>query len=205
MVRVSRIKRRLLFTGWIKWTVLPVIPFCVLFFDVWLNIQVRVNGYESSTLNKEQRDLEAAMNVEVSRMAQLRGVNDISSKAEQMGLSAPEVNQFYTVAYREIKSVIPLMQTDIFETAQVAPTITTIKLTGTDTAAETVSPPFDGSGAGLSLALAQNTTETAVLATETGAASANNAQGALLEQASSSTPEDPDLDLLTEEDMLTAL
>ncbi|NLV46895.1 MAG: hypothetical protein GXY07_20635 [Candidatus Hydrogenedentes bacterium] len=205
MVRVSRSKRRLLLKGWIKWAALPIIPFCVLFVDTWLNIQVRINDYALSTLSEEQRDLEAALTTEISRLAQLRGINDVIAKATQMGLVAPEINQFQTIAYREIKKTIPLMLMDGFETAQVAPAITTIKLAETKEFESSAPEVVDTAGEALSLAQAQKTAVPAVPMANNDAASLSEALSASREQASLTGPEDPDLHLLTVEDMLTAL
>jgi hypothetical protein len=205
MVRVSRSKRRLLLKGWIKWAALPIIPFCVLFVDTWLNIQVRINDYALSTLSEEQRDLEAALTTEISRLAQLRGINDVIAKATQMGLVAPEINQFQTIAYREIKKTIPLMLMDGFETAQVAPAITTIKLAETKEFESSAPEVVDTAGEALSLAQAQKTAVPAVPMANNDAASLSEALSASREQASLTGPKDPDLHLLTVEDMLTAL
>lgn len=205
MVRVSRSKRRLLLKGWIKWAALPIIPFCVLFVDTWLNIQVRINDYELSTLSEEQRDLEAALTAEISRLAQLRGINDVIAKATQMGLVAPEINQFQTIAYREIKKTIPMMLMDGFETAQVAPSITTIKLAETKELESSAPEVVDTAGEALSLAQAQKTADPAAPMANNDAASLSEALSASREQASLTAPADPDLHLLTVEDMLTAL
>lgn len=207
MVRVSRSKRRLLLKGWIKWAALPIIPFSVLFIDTWLNIQVRINDYELSTLSEEQRNLEASLTTEISRLAKLRGINDVIVKATQMGLIAPEINQFQAIAYREIKKTIPLMLMDDFETAQVAPAITTIKLAETVALDASVSTPavVDTTEAELSLAQAQKVPEPAVAMVNNDAASLPETLSASREQASPTLLEDPDLHLLTVEDMLTAL
>lgn len=109
MLQVSRIERRNLLTGWIKWALLPAIPFSVLFFDAWLNVQIRHKDYELSQLNSARRELNAAMDATRAYEAAILGVDNLSVMAEKMHLASPGSQQFKTVAYREVPRRISVM------------------------------------------------------------------------------------------------
>ncbi|HDP34562.1 MAG TPA: hypothetical protein ENN29_05575 [Candidatus Hydrogenedentes bacterium] len=109
MHRISRIERRSLLTGWIKWALLPMIPFSILFFDAWLNIQVRYKDYELGRLNAVRRELNEELDVVRAKEASLSGVEHLTVMAEQMELASPKPQQFRVIAYRETPRRIPVM------------------------------------------------------------------------------------------------
>ena len=128
MNRISRIKRRQLLNGWIKWTILPMILFGVFFFDAWLNIQIRLKDYELAGLNTEARQLESSLATQTSRLAQLRGIENLTMEAQRMRLSAPDIHQFHAIAYREVPKRLSVMRLNTFELAQTAPPMRTLEL-----------------------------------------------------------------------------
>lgn len=109
MRRLSRIERRSLLSGWIKWALLPMIPFCVFFCDAWLNVQIRNKDYELSQLNDVRRKLEAALDEAHAQEARLSGVEHLTEMALELELSPPAPQQFRTVTYCEAPRRIPVM------------------------------------------------------------------------------------------------
>jgi hypothetical protein len=109
MRRLSRIERRSLLSGWIKWALLPMIPFCVFFFDAWLNVQIRNKDYELSQLNEVRRKLDAALDDVHAQEARLSGVEHLTEMAAQLELSPPGPQQFKNVTYCEAPRRIPVM------------------------------------------------------------------------------------------------
>ncbi len=116
MRRVNRIERREILNGWIKWALLPIIFFSALFFDAWLNIQIRYKDYELSRLSVERRALDAELDMARAREARLSGIEHLTVMAESLRLSPPTTQQFQAVAYREAPQrmpVTPLAAADI--------------------------------------------------------------------------------------------
>ena len=109
MRRISRIERRSLLTGWIKWALLPAIPFSVFFFDAWLNVQVRNKDYELSQLNAVRRELNLELDSVHSKEARISGVEHLSEMAGILQLASPGPQQFKTVSYQESSRQIPVM------------------------------------------------------------------------------------------------
>lgn len=109
MRRLSRIERRSLLTGWIKWALLPAIPFCVLFFDAWLNVQVRYKDYELSQLNEQRRKLDTELDMVRAQEASLIGVEQLTEKATQLEMASPNPQQFKTVSCPAVTRRIPVM------------------------------------------------------------------------------------------------
>ncbi len=109
MRRLSRIERRSLLSGWIKWALLPMIPFCVFFFDAWLNVQIRNKDYELSQLNEVRRKLDAALDEAHAQEARLSGVEHLTEMATQLELAPPAPQQFQNVTYCEAPRRIPVM------------------------------------------------------------------------------------------------
>lgn len=109
MRRLSRIERRSLLTGWIKWALLPAIPFCVFFFDAWLNVQVRNKDYELSQLNEVRRKLNTELDMMRAKEASLSGVEHLTEMAAQLELSSPSPQQFRSVSFPETSRRIPVM------------------------------------------------------------------------------------------------
>jgi len=109
MRRISRIERRSLLTGWIKWALLPAIPFCVFFFDAWLNVQVRSKDYEQSQLYEVRRRLNTELDMVRAKEAGLSGVEHLTEMAAQLELSPPSPQQFRTVSVPETSRRIPVM------------------------------------------------------------------------------------------------
>lgn len=62
MRRMSVKTQRRLLRGWFKWVPVLAIPFCILFFHAWLNIQILRADYVLRELNEEARDLEGHLN-----------------------------------------------------------------------------------------------------------------------------------------------
>lgn len=109
MRRISRIERRSLVTGWIKWALLPAIPFSVFFFDAWLNIQVRHKDYELSQLNEVRRQLNEELDTVHAKEARLSGVEHLTEMASQLDLLPPSPQQFRSVSFPETSRRIPVM------------------------------------------------------------------------------------------------
>ena len=109
MRRISRIERRSLLTGWIKWALLPAIPFSIFFFDAWLNVQVRYKDYELSQLNAARRELNVELDNVRASEARISGVEHLTEMAERLQLASPGSQQFKTVAYQETVRRIPVM------------------------------------------------------------------------------------------------
>lgn len=126
MRRISRIERRSLLLGWFKWVALVAIPFSVLFFDTRLNIQIRHKDYELGQLNMERRRLDAELDIIHSREAQLSGVEYLSVIADQLALAPPDTQQFQSIAYREAPRRIPVMTASETEIASSRPTEITL-------------------------------------------------------------------------------
>lgn len=123
MRRISRIERRSLLTGWIKWALLPAIPFSVFFFDAWLNVQVRYKDYELSQLNAVRRELNVELDSVRSKEARISGVEHLSEKAAELQLASPGPQQFKTVSYQEMFRQIPVMNLAQVEAPSTHPTI----------------------------------------------------------------------------------
>ena len=116
MRRMNRIERREILNSWIKWALLPIIFFSVLFFDAWLNIQIRYKDYELSRLSAERRALDAELDMTRAWEARLSGIEHLTVMAEALRLSPPTTQQFEAVAYRETPRrmpVTPLAAADI--------------------------------------------------------------------------------------------
>lgn len=204
MTHISRVKKRELLTGWMKWTLLPLAFFLVLFIDAWLNIQIREKDYELSELSNEKFKLEAELTEQSSKLANLRGATMQFSEAEKMGLKDPGIHQFHLVAYREVQKRIPMMRMNEFETAQTAPVIKSVTLAET-TPADAVEIPAVPPADGLSLA---ETGAMAASGPELIVKNTNPIPGSLEEPEAldgHATIADPDLDYLTVEDMMAEL
>lgn len=109
MRRMHRIERREILNGWIKWAILPMIPFSVLFFDAWLNIQIRYKDYELSQLSAERRALDGDLDLIRAQEARQSGVEQLTRMAEQLQLAPPDTQQFRSVAFREVQRRVPVM------------------------------------------------------------------------------------------------
>ena len=201
MVRVSKVKKRELLRGWMKWAILPVVFFTVLFVDAWLNIQMRYKDYELSKLSETKFALENQLNEQESRLAQFRGSTLQISRAEGLGLRGPEINQIHTIDYREVKKRIRPMHLEGFQTAQTAPVIKSILL-AEPAPLETLSTPAALVEGSLSPAMVENA------ATEAPALIVKN-ENPLPADLDAPTEHDqqmdPDLDFFSVEDMMTAL
>lgn len=128
MTELSRIRRRQLYAGWIKWTLVPVIFFSALYIDGWVNVKKQIRDYKIENLYDESCALKSQLSVLTSRLAQLRNIDRLTAEAEKMGLLDPTAHQFHTIAYREIRKRIPVMPMNRFQTAQSAPAITSVEL-----------------------------------------------------------------------------
>ncbi len=101
MRRISRLERRNILNGWIKWSLLPALLFSVLFFDAWLNVRIRHKDYTLSQLNAERRELHQQLHEAGAEAARLNGVEHLAVMAQEFGLASPSTQQFEAVAYRE--------------------------------------------------------------------------------------------------------
>lgn len=201
MVRVSKVKKRELHRGWMKWAVLPVVFFAVLFVDAWLNIQMRYKDYELSKLSETKFALENQLTEQESRLAQFRGKTLQMEEASKLEMSGPEINQIHTIAYRPVKKRIPPMHLEGFQTAQSAPVIKSVLL-AEPVLPEALSTPAVPSAGSLSPAVA----ETAVTAAPALIVKNENPLPADPDTpAEQERLADPDLDFFSVKDMITAL
>lgn len=200
MVRVNRVRKRELLRGWMKWALLPMIFFTVLFFDAWLNIQMRYKDYEVSALSEKKFALESQLSEQESRLAQFRGKGLQSDEADALGLRRPEINQFHPVKHREVQKRIPLMHMEGFETARTAPNITSVNLANTTPAEnlEILSAPIEG---GLVVAAEDPSAAAPALIVK----NENPLPSDSDNRAEDMPHADPDLDFFSVEDMMTSL
>ena len=99
MRRLSNRAQQHALYGWIKWAIILVLMFSILFFDAWMNIQTRNNDYQFARLSKKIRELCTEMSaVRVEKVDQER-VGRLSSLAPDMGLVTPNPNQVQPVYY----------------------------------------------------------------------------------------------------------
>ncbi len=208
MSEISRIKRRQLYTGWIKYTAIPVIFFSMFYFDAWINVQEQVKDYEIGQLYDESRMLENRLVGLTSRLAQLTNIDRLTSEAQRMGLTDPDMHQYHTVTYREIQKRLPVTHANQFETAQAAPKTITLTLSKGPSpqipknlpSSPVEAPPEakESLEQGMLLTPLMETYEITVPADA-------GISPIAAEQGAAPIEKDPDLALLTVEDMMTSL
>lgn len=201
MVRVSKVKTRELRRGWMKWALLPLAFFSVLFFDAWLNIQMRYKDYDLSKLSETRFSLETQLADQESRLAQFRGKSLQSIEAKELGLRSPEINQVHTIAYREVEKRISVMHLEGFQTAQTAPVIKSVLL-AEPALPENLNTPAAPLENSLSPAATDDPSVAApalIVKNENPLPAAPDVPAEHVRQA------DPDLDFFSVEDMITAL
>ncbi len=207
MRRISRIERRRLLTGWIKWALLPALPFCVLFFDAWLNIQVRYKDYELNQLNVERRQLNEELDMARTREASLSGVDHLTVMAEKLALSPPRSQPFTTIAYREVPRRIPVMNLAQVQSGSSRPEFVNF-VSPMPNAPTSESIPYPH-GAPLLAPLTPPEETITLGATSPGTPAApaeqNKSESMQPYSNASYIYEDTDMSLLTVEDMLTSL
>lgn len=83
--------------GWVKWLPFLLLPFFVLFFEVWLHTHMRECDYEVSQLNASVRSLRSEIDQLKSSEAALETMDMIQASADRLGLVAPQPDQIVVV------------------------------------------------------------------------------------------------------------
>ena len=185
-----------------------MIFFGMIYIDAWLNVQKQIHDYHIEQLYDESQGLEDQLIALTSRLAQLNNIGRLTSEAERLGLIDPDMHQYHTVVNREIKKRIPVSQTGKFEMAKTAPKTTTLVLSK-GTAPQPLEPipaPDGGNIPELVKNVEEETTPVAMMETYEMPVPADAGTSLIApEQAAAPLEEDPDLALLTIEDMMTSL
>ncbi len=121
MTRPRDIRRRAVpLTSWLKWLPVLILPFSVLFFETWLNVQTRVNDYELFELNQRMRELQRSLDALKVEEARLAAMDRIGVRAPDLGLVEPNPSQIKTIYRSEERDSAPPACTPPYTVARIA-------------------------------------------------------------------------------------
>ncbi len=87
------------FKGRMKWAIVVLIPFSVLFAETWLNTQILVKDYKKVELTTECRQLTETLNALKIKQARLENMDRMDVEAPDLGLVAPGPNQIKEICW----------------------------------------------------------------------------------------------------------
>lgn len=85
--------------GWGKWLFVIACPFSVMFYESWLNTQIRVSDYALADLGRQKRELSRTLDSLRAESARLEAVEDVNAKAMDFGLVAPRHEQIEVLSF----------------------------------------------------------------------------------------------------------
>ena len=103
--QTARIQRRALW-GWVKWVPVVVIPFSILFFHAWINIQILRADYVLRELNAEARDLSDRLNQTGTAETIHEDPEVLATRAALLDFIQPEPGQREIISYNPA-SLVP--------------------------------------------------------------------------------------------------
>lgn len=112
----GRTRRAIPLAPLIKWAPLLILPFSVLFFETWLNVQMRRNDFELYDISKYTSQLQQEIEDLKVQEAQLGSLDRIGVKAPDLGLIEASPAQIETVYY-----VPEEMRSQPYDVARAAP------------------------------------------------------------------------------------
>ena len=95
-------RQRRALRGWIKWVPVMLIPFSILFFHTWLNIQILRADYVLRELDGEARDLAERLNNTGMEETVHEDPNMLSEQAKLMDFVQPSPGQRESIPWRQL-------------------------------------------------------------------------------------------------------
>lgn len=99
MKKMTNKQQRRVLRGWIKWVPVVAIPFAILFFHTWLNIQILRADYVLRELDGEAKDLAERLNNSGMEETIREDPNMLSEQAKQMAFVQPHPGQREMIYY----------------------------------------------------------------------------------------------------------
>lgn len=107
MKRSSMKKQRRMLRGWVKWVPVVAIPFSILFFHTWLNIQILRADYVLRELDSEAREWSERLNNTGMAETIREDPNMLAEQAEQMAFVQPSPGQREMIYYDPSIPLVP--------------------------------------------------------------------------------------------------
>jgi len=107
MKRSSMKKQRRMLRGWVKWVPVVAIPFSILFFHTWLNIQILRADYVLRELDSEAREWSERLNNTGMAETIREDPNMLAEQAEQMVFVQPSPGQREMIYYDPSIPLVP--------------------------------------------------------------------------------------------------
>jgi hypothetical protein len=89
--------------GVLSWAPILVMPFALLFCEVWLQLHIYQNDYEKARLTGEIRELQERIDGLQARQADLEAFDRLESYIPELEMVAPERSQITVIPYRYIE------------------------------------------------------------------------------------------------------
>ena len=90
--------------GVFRWLPILALPFCMLFFEVWLQLHIYQNDYEKARLAEEMQQLEEQIDALQSREADLQAFGRLESYIPELDMVAPQRSQITVILPQEPES-----------------------------------------------------------------------------------------------------
>lgn len=103
--KMKKMRRRALF-GWVWWAIVIAPVFGVLFFETWINAEIRRLDYHITRVERETRALESELDQLRVKEARLQSFNRLAQTAPDFGLRPANPDQIQTILYDPVNDQI---------------------------------------------------------------------------------------------------
>ena len=90
-------RRVAVFAGMVRWLPVVALPFCVLFFETWLQVHIYERGYAATELRRKIKDVSAHIDRLQERVDDLTALKRVGERAPDLGLAPIQPGQIEVV------------------------------------------------------------------------------------------------------------